>query len=160
MADSFFVENIFEELDADNEFFYDESTSTLYYYSSSGAPVGEVEMTLHKTFLSIVGTQEAPVRDVRLLGIGMRDTAISYLDAHSMPSGGDWGLGRIASVFIRGAVGTVRSSYNIYGIHTCMHACICCMNLLQSHVTYMFYRAGNRQLRLCDLGRQRDHDQW
>ena len=91
MADSFFVENIFEELDADNEFFYDESTSTLYYYSSSGAPVGEVEMTLHKTFLSIVGTQEAPVRNVRLLGIGMRDTAISYLDAHSMPSGGDWG---------------------------------------------------------------------
>ena len=40
----------------DNEFFYDESTSTLYYYSSSGAPVGDVEMTLHKTFLSIVGT--------------------------------------------------------------------------------------------------------
>ena len=74
----------------DNEFFFDESTNTLYYYSSSGAPVGDVEMTLHKTFLSIVGTQEAPVRNVRLLGIGMRDTAISYLDAHSMPSGGDW----------------------------------------------------------------------
>jgi hypothetical protein len=94
----------------DNEFFYDESTSTLYYYSSSGAPVGDVEMTLHKTFLSIVGTQEAPVRNVRLLGIGMRDTSISYLDAHSMPSGGDWGLGRIAAVFIKGAVGTVIDS--------------------------------------------------
>lgn len=74
----------------DNEFFFDESTNTLYYYSSSGAPVGDVEMTLHKTFLSVVGTQEEPVRNVRLLGIGMRDTAISYLDAHSMPSGGDW----------------------------------------------------------------------
>ncbi len=74
----------------DNEFFFDESTNILYYYSSSGAPVGDVEMTLHKTFLSIVGTQEAPVRNVRLLGIGMRDTAISYLDDHSMPSGGDW----------------------------------------------------------------------
>ena len=57
MADSFFVENIFEELDADNEFFYDEATSTLYYFSSTGAPAGDVEMTLHKTFLSIVGTQ-------------------------------------------------------------------------------------------------------
>ena len=110
MADSFFVENVFEELDTDNEFFYDESTSTLYYYSSAGAPVGDVEMTLHKTFVSIVGTQEAPVRNVRLLGVGMRDTAISYLDAHSMPSGGDWGLGRIAAVFIKGAVGTVIDS--------------------------------------------------
>ena len=26
----------------------------------------------------------------------------SYLDAHSMPSGGDWGLGRVAAVFLRG----------------------------------------------------------
>ena len=106
------MENIFEELDADNEFFFDAATNSLYYYSSKGAPVGDVEMTLHKTFLSIVGTQEAPVRNIRLLGIGMRDTSISYLDAHSMPSGGDWGLGRIAAVFIKGAVGTVIDSCN------------------------------------------------
>ena len=166
MADSFFVENIFEELDADNEFFYDEKTSTLYYYSSSGAPKGPVESTFLKTFISIVGTQEKPVRDVRVLGVGFRDTAISYLDNHSMPSGGDWwgfalcgcvcvctlplpfffcvaplpyapcalfcpgvplcalltlcpfwsplhvcrGLGRIAAVFIKGAVNTVMDS--------------------------------------------------
>ena len=106
------MENIFEELDADNEFFFDAATNSLYYYSSKGAPVGDVEMTLHKTFLSIVGTQDAPVRNIRLLGIGMRDTSISYLDAHSMPSGGDWGLGRIAAVFIKGAVGTVIDSCN------------------------------------------------
>ena len=36
MADSFFVENIFEELDADNEFFFDETTNSLYYFSSKG----------------------------------------------------------------------------------------------------------------------------
>jgi len=29
MADSFFVENIFEELDADNEFFYNAKTQQL-----------------------------------------------------------------------------------------------------------------------------------
>ena len=110
MADSFFVENIFEELDADNEFFYDEKTSILYYYSSTGAPTGLVESTFLKTFVSIVGTQELPVRDVRVLGVGFRDTAISYLDNHSMPSGGDWGLGRIAAVFIKGAVNTVLDS--------------------------------------------------
>ena len=44
------------------------------------------QATLHKTFLSIQGTQAKPVRDVRLLGIGMRDTALSYLDAHSARS--------------------------------------------------------------------------
>ena len=46
MADSFFVENIFEELDADNEFFFDETTDTLYYFSSQGAPVSHLT---HKT---------------------------------------------------------------------------------------------------------------
>jgi len=55
------------------------------------------------------------VRNVRLLGVGMRDTALSYLDAHSMPSGGDWGLGRIAAVFIKGAVGTVIDSWWVMG---------------------------------------------
>merc|ERR1719201_1903496 len=107
MADAFFVENIFEELDADNEFFYDADTQTLYYYSSKGAPSGVVEATDLKTFISIQGTQASPVRGVRLLGLGFRDTALSYLDNHSMPSGGDWGLGRIAAVFVKGAVDTV-----------------------------------------------------
>ena len=54
------------------------------------AQVGDVEMTLHKTFLSIVGTQEAPVRNVRVLGIGMRDTSIRpvqhYHDLGSLSS--------------------------------------------------------------------------
>lgn len=56
-ADSFFVENLFEELDADNEFFYDETTQTLYYVSSTGAPTGVVEATALQTFISIEGTQ-------------------------------------------------------------------------------------------------------
>lgn len=40
----------------------------------------------------------------------LRDTALSYLDDHAMPSGGDWGLGRIAAVFVKGAVNTVIDS--------------------------------------------------
>ena len=91
-AGSFFVENLFEELDADNEFFHDVKSQTLYFYSSTGAPDADaiVEATKLKTFISIQGSQDAPVRGVRLLGIGFRDTALSYLDNHSMPSGGDW----------------------------------------------------------------------
>ena len=69
-----------------------------------------MEATNLKTFVSIEGTQADPVRDVRMLGVGFRDTALTYLDNHSMPSGGDWGLGRIAAVFIKGAVDTVLDS--------------------------------------------------
>ena len=56
---------------------------------------------------------KAPVRNVRLLGVGMRDTALSFLDNHSMPSGGDWGLGRIAAIFIKGAVDTTLDSIHM-----------------------------------------------
>ena len=45
----------------------------------------------------------APVRDVSLLGLGLRDTAYTYMDPHSLPSGGDWALERSAVVFIEGA---------------------------------------------------------
>jgi len=110
MADSFFIENVFEELDADNEFFYDADAEVLYYFSSAGPPTGLVEATFLQTFISMEGTQAEPIRRVSLLGVNFRDTALSYLDDHSMPSGGDWGLGRIAAVFVKGAVGTTIDS--------------------------------------------------
>lgn len=72
-----------------------------------------MEATHLQTFVSVIGTQKEPVRNFRLLGVGMRDTALSYLDNHSMPSGGDWGLGRIAAVFIRGAVDTTLDSLHM-----------------------------------------------
>lgn len=105
MADSFFIENVIEELDADNEFFFDEDTQILSYHSSTGAPpaTATVEaLGTVKTLFSIVGDQEHPVVGVELKGLGLRDAALAYMDAHSMPSGGDWGLGRIAALFIKG----------------------------------------------------------
>ena len=45
----------------------------------------------------------APVKDVSIIGIGMRDTAYTYMDPHSLPSGGDWALERSAVVFVEGS---------------------------------------------------------
>ena len=39
-----------------------------------------------------------------------RDAALTYLDAHSVPSGGDWALGRIAAVHVQGTRGVVFDS--------------------------------------------------
>jgi len=43
-----------------------------------------------------------PVKDVTIRGVTLRDTRITYLDAHGMPSGGDWGLQRSGAVFLQG----------------------------------------------------------
>jgi hypothetical protein len=45
----------------------------------------------------------APVTDVSILGLGLRDTAYTYMDPHSLPSGGDWALERSAVVFVEGS---------------------------------------------------------
>lgn len=66
----------------DNEFFYDADTEILYYHSSTGKPSGVVEATKLQTFVEVRGTQAAPVTNISFLGVGFRDTALSYLDHH------------------------------------------------------------------------------
>jgi hypothetical protein len=89
LGEAFFIENVFEELDADNEFFFDPATSKLYYFTSRNMAESSVtlEIPTVKTLFSVKGTQQAPVRDISLLGVNFRDTALSFLDAHAMPSG-------------------------------------------------------------------------
>ena len=52
------------------------------------------------------GTHRTPVIGFKLLGIGVRDAAITYMEPHSIPSGGDWGLQRMAAVFFENTVGS------------------------------------------------------
>jgi|EP01046_Picozoa_sp_COSAG06_P001714 hypothetical protein len=100
------IENAIELLDAEEEFFYDEASRTLYLKpnataassadaSSGAAPLstGWVVPQL-KQLLRVVGTKSAPVTNVSFRGIGFRDTAYTYLDEWGIPSGGDWALHR------------------------------------------------------------------
>ena len=100
------IENAIELLDAEEEFFYDEASRTLYLKpnataassadaSSGAAPpsTGWVVPQL-KQLLRVVGTKSAPVTNVSFRGIGFRDTAYTYLDEWGIPSGGDWALHR------------------------------------------------------------------
>ena len=44
----------------------------------------------------------APVRGVAIRGLELRDTRLVSLDAHGMPSGGDWALQRSGAIFLEG----------------------------------------------------------
>ncbi|GBG34530.1 Hypothetical Protein FCC1311_107542 [Hondaea fermentalgiana] len=103
-GEAFFVENLREELDADNEFFWDAKTQQILYVSSAGAPSapGTVEIPTVRTLVEATGDQANPVTDLHILGLGFRDTRLTYLDNHTMVSGGDWGLSTLAAVMLRG----------------------------------------------------------
>ena len=103
-----YVENVLEELDAPSEFFFNETTQTLFLFfnATPGVPPpadGSLVVPQTRHLFNITGTMAAPVTDVSIVGLGLRDTAYTYMDPHSIPSGGDWTLERSAVVFVEGA---------------------------------------------------------
>jgi len=108
-----YIENVMEELDAPMEFFYDPKTSNLYYFhNASGAPPTDLVFTATnlKTVVSITGTKAAPAKGITVRGVTLTAAAYTYMDAHSVPSGGDWALQRLGAVFLEGTEGTTIDS--------------------------------------------------
>ena len=106
-GEEFFIENIMEELDYLNEWFYDGSSKVLYFfYNASSGTVPPPYLTYVvptlKTLISVKASQQDPARSITIRGITFRDTAYTYMDPHGMPSGGDWGLQRMGSLYFEG----------------------------------------------------------
>eukprot|EP01060_Flectonema_neradi_P039947 TRINITY_DN896_c1_g1_i2.p1 TRINITY_DN896_c1_g1~~TRINITY_DN896_c1_g1_i2.p1 ORF type:complete len:953 (+),score=255.36 TRINITY_DN896_c1_g1_i2:56-2914(+) len=104
------IENVLEECDSPGEYFYDEEKSLLYYSFNGTAPTGQEQFvaTNTKVLFNITGTMKAPVKNIVIRGLTIRDTAYTYLgttkaDVHSMPTGGDWGLQRSGAILIEGS---------------------------------------------------------
>lgn len=97
-------QSVLEECDSANEFFFDEKEEKLYYFFNNTKPTGKEEWVATKTrvLFNLTGTKDEPVTDVTIKGLTMRDTRITYLDPHGMPSGGDWALQRSGAVFLQG----------------------------------------------------------
>ena len=106
-GDEIVVENVMEELDWPNEWFYDIDTKTLYFFynaTSGTEPPSDLRYVVPqlKTLISINGTMSEPVEDITIRGVNFRDTAYTYMDPHGMPSGGDWALERMGALFLEG----------------------------------------------------------
>eukprot|EP00040_Diaphanoeca_grandis_P035793 m.225897 g.225897 ORF g.225897 m.225897 type:complete len:841 (-) comp33472_c0_seq5:209-2731(-) len=97
-----YVENVFEFLDASNEFFYSPEQRNLYvaYNGTTPPPQGSIIATHLQTLMNIQGNLTHPVVDVAVTNIVFRDAAQTFLEPHGVPSCGDWALQRMAGVFI------------------------------------------------------------
>jgi len=101
----FMVENIFEELDAPKEWYFDKRTSTLYYMPESGVDPNRVTISVAglRRLVAFSGSREHPVHDIRMKGIRFSQTRTTYLDAYSLISMGDWAIVHSGAVHFEGA---------------------------------------------------------
>ena len=79
-GDEYYVENIFEELDYPDEFFYNQTEKMLYYYNNytdANADLSNLmfEATKLKVLVNKTGSMSNPVKNVVIDGVTMQDTA-------------------------------------------------------------------------------------
>ena len=111
-GEQMYIENIFEELDSPNEWFFNETTQTLFlWFNGSGPPTEDVEFVAvqHKVLINVTGSQKTPVEGVQFKGVNFRDTAYAYLDPRAVPSD-DWTLQYSAALVLQGTVNTTVDS--------------------------------------------------
>ena len=100
-----YVENIFEELDAPGEWFYDEAEKKLYLYpNGTDIPSRGIGTKLQRLF-NIRGSMGRPVYNITLMNITFMQTEPTYFEKYEVPSAGDWSIHRGGAVFVEGVDG-------------------------------------------------------
>lgn len=99
------VENIFEELDAPTEWFYNASEQNLYFMPSPGIDLkkAKVEIVRLKTLIEFRGTKQQPIQNVQLQGFIFRHTARTFMENKEQLLRSDWTVSRTAAVTFNGA---------------------------------------------------------
>ncbi|OQP58968.1 peptide-binding protein [Niastella vici] len=101
-----FVENIFEELDTVNEWFYDKNTRTLYYY-----PPADIDLKTAKFetpqiahLFEFKGTEKDPVSNITIEGLTLTQTLRTFMQNKEPLLRSDWTIYRGGAVLYDGAV--------------------------------------------------------
>lgn len=100
----FFIDNVFEELDAPGEWFLDTRANTLYYYPPDGTDLHNalVETPRHECAIHFAGTQDDPVRYITIRGVRFAHTQATYLSRYDVPSLSDWSIHRGGTILAEG----------------------------------------------------------
>ncbi|MGZ8516030.1 MAG: right-handed parallel beta-helix repeat-containing protein [Chitinophagaceae bacterium] len=100
-----FVENIFEELDAVNEWFYDKKTKTLYYHPPDDIDIktAKFETPQIAHLFEFKGTEKNPVRNINIEGLMLTQTLRTFMQNKEPLLRSDWTTYRGGAVLYNGA---------------------------------------------------------
>jgi len=101
----YFIDNVFEELDAPGEWFLDKRGGTIYFMPPKGMDINdaEFEVPVLDQLIQFTGTQNNPVRNIVFKGFRIAHTKSTYLEKYEIPSLSDWAIHRGGTVFLEGA---------------------------------------------------------
>ncbi|MCX6328102.1 MAG: PDZ domain-containing protein [Bacteroidia bacterium] len=100
-----FIENVFEELNAPHEWYYDADNGILYYKPAEVLDLKSavVEVPLLESCLAFKGTMQKPVHDIVIRGLIFRHTLRTFMKTREPLLRSDWTIYRQGMVFIEGA---------------------------------------------------------
>jgi hypothetical protein len=101
----FYIENVFEELDAPGEWYLDRENGVLYYMPAEGVDLSGavVEAPVLEHVIEFRGSQENPVKHITLSSFRIAHTTSTFLEEYEAPSLGDWTIHRGGAVLLEGA---------------------------------------------------------
>jgi hypothetical protein len=99
-----FVENIFEELDAPGEWYFNTKTSTLYFYPPAGVSLKSAtfEVARLRTLIEFQGSEKNPVQNITLRGLTFRHAARTFMETKVPLLRSDWTIARVGALFLNG----------------------------------------------------------
>lgn len=112
------VENIFEELDAPGEWFFDRNEKTLYYYPLEGEqPATAVfETPQLKHLIEVRGTQVAPAENIVIRNLNLTQTQRTFMESYEPLLRSDWTVYRGAAVFFEGTENCTLTQCDLYNL--------------------------------------------
>ena len=101
-----FVENIFEELDTVNEWFYDKEAKILYYYPPKGLDIrtAKFETPQIAHLFEFRGSEKSHVKNISVQGLTLTQTVRTFMDNKEPLLRSDWTIYRGGAVLFDGAV--------------------------------------------------------
>ncbi|WP_198512250.1 hypothetical protein [Flavobacterium sp. 1] len=101
-----FVENIFEELDTINEWFYDKKNKTLYYYAPKSLDIKKEKFETPQIahLFEFKGSETKAVKNIIIEGLGFTQTLRTFMQNKEPLLRSDWTIYRGGAVFYDGAV--------------------------------------------------------
>jgi hypothetical protein len=99
-----FIENVFEELDAPGEWFYNKNEKMLYVYVSDGKDLSASKIVLPQIrhLFEFRGTMNGPVRNVGLEGFEFAHTLRTFMETKEPLLRSDWAIYRGGTVVFDG----------------------------------------------------------